>query len=156
MCLFLYFFKANHYYICGKRRINNMKKAANILLIISGVFCILSILGAIAGTVVCFVVSGNTDLIKQGLSEGWINIPQHYQGSEEQAVQFVKLALITVGVLCIVYTAIYIAGAAISFQGAKKETKGLYIVNIVVGVIGGSIFNLIGGILGLVGASDNR
>ena len=87
-----------------------MKKAANILLIISGVFCILSILGAIAGTVACFVVSGNTDLIKQGLSEGWINIPPHYQGSEEQAVQFVKLMLVTVGVVWAVYIAIYIAG----------------------------------------------
>lgn len=154
MCLFLYFFKVKHYYICEKRRINNMKKAANILLIISGIFCILSILGVIAGAIACFVMSGNTDLIKQGLSEGWINIP--HQDTEEQAIQFVKIMLTTVGVLCVVYTVVYIAGAVISFQGAKKETKGLYIVNIVVGVIGGSIFNLIGGILGLVGASDNK
>ena len=49
-----------------------------------------------------------------------------------------------------------IANAIIAFVGRAKETKGLFIMNIVFGALSGVVVNLVGGILGVIYTSKKE
>lgn len=132
-----------------------MKKVANILIIIGAVLGIISLLGVLIGAGFTGVISGGAykDLITQGIENGEINVGSGAT-TEEKYQYLVSVFKILMIVLIII--AVFIAiSVVIAFVSIKKGKVGLHIANIVLGLFAGNIFILIGGVLGIVAASEN-
>ena len=131
-----------------------MKKAGNILLIISGVFAIISAVGCLIGGIVMLVMSGPSffDKIVALVESGEIH--SSHQGTPEEIAAFIQFVFMVCGIVCMTEVGFCSACGVVAFLGKKKETEGLYIANIILGVLSGSIFAIVGGVLGIVGKNE--
>lgn len=124
-----------------------MKKAGQVLLLISGIFTIISTIGVIVGGIVCLFFAGPEarQWIIDGIKDGTITttIP----GTPEEVAAILQSTLLIVGISLLVSIVVTVGCAVVAFLATKYDSKGLYIANIVLGIVGGSIFSLIGGIL---------
>ncbi len=125
----------------------DMKKAGQILLLISGIFTIISAIAVIIGGIVCLVFAGPElrQVIIDGIKDGTITttIP----GTPEEVAAILQSTFLVVGISLLASVIVIVGCAVVAFLGVKFNSKGLYIANIVLGIVGGSIFSLIGGIL---------
>ena len=131
-----------------------MRKIGNVLLIIAGVFAILGSVGCLIGGIVLFVFSSPqyTAMIIEGLENGTIR--STLPGTPEQVAMQVQLMFLIFAIVLIVEVAIAIGCAVVAFLARSKQSGGLYIANIVLGVLNGSLFSVLGGIFGLVGKDE--
>ena len=131
-----------------------MKKIGNILLIIAGVLTIIGSVGCLIGAIVLGVFSSPqfTQMIIDGLANG--TIKSSIPGTPEQVAAQVQLVFLILAIVWAVEVLFAIGCAVVAFLANKKQTSGLYIANIVLGVLNGSIFSVVGGIFGLVAKED--
>lgn len=131
-----------------------MRKIGNVLLILAGIFAILGCLGALGGSIALIVFSGPQfkQMIIDGLANG--TIKSDLPGTPEEIATGVQAIFLGVGIFLAVEVLFTFGCAAVSFAAKAKQTSGLYIANIVLGVLTGSIFALVGGIFGLIGKEE--
>jgi hypothetical protein len=70
-----------------------------------------------------------------------------------QAVEAAQAALVVVGVIFIVLMVLSIINIIVAFAARKKETKVLFILNIVFGFVSSCIVNAVGGILAIIASN---
>lgn len=130
-----------------------MRKTANIMLIIGGVLAILGIIGYLISIFV-FAGANNPQFI-QALRDAIQQQYPDYTAAQIDGVieQFKQIASIMI-VVMIILSVTTVLGGVLAFVTAKVQTQTLYIINIVIGVLSGNIFILLGGIFGLV--KDNN
>ena len=131
-----------------------MKKIGNVLLLIAGILAIFAAVASLAGAIALIVFSGPqyTSMIIEGLQNG--SIQSTLPGTPEQVTAQIQLMFLVFGIVLAVEVAIISGSAAVAFLAKSKQTSGLYIANIVLGVLSGSVLLIVGGILGLVGKSE--
>ncbi len=110
-----------------------MKKIANILLLISGIFGIISLV--VVGIIAIISMTG---VGAAAAAEGGAS------GGEAAAVGIVT------GVILLIFLIPILVDVILCFRARKVQTQGSYIAVLVFGVLGGNLFAIIGGILGLV------
>ena len=128
-----------------------MKKAANILLLIGGILAIFCAVAFLIMGVVFIIASGPalTEPLIEGIESGAITT--NFQGATtEEIVKIVQSFFLLLGIMFICFVPFTIADCVICFVGKSKQTKGMYILNIVFGVLGSTIINTVGGVLGLI------
>ena len=131
-----------------------MKKIGNVLLLIAGILAIFAAVASLAGAIALIVFSGPqyTSMIIEGLQNG--SIQSTLPGTPEQVTAQIQLMFLVFGIVLAVEVAIISGSAAVAFLAKSKQTSGLYIANIVLGVLSGSVLLIVGGILGLVGRNE--
>ena len=131
-----------------------MRKIGNVLLLIAGILAIFAAVASLAGAIASIVFSGPqyTSMIIEGLQNG--SIQSTLPGTPEQVTAQIQLMFLVFGIVLAVEVAIISGSAAVAFLAKSKQTSGLYIANIVLGVLSGSVLLIVGGILGLVGRNE--
>lgn len=131
-----------------------MRKIGNILLIIAGIFTIIGSLGCLGGSIAMFVFAGPqyTNAIAEAFANGTIHTT--LPGTPEQAAAMFQSMLFAFAIVLAIEVLVAIGCAVVAFLANSKQTSGLYIANIVLGVLNGSLFSVLGGIFGLVGKED--
>ena len=127
-----------------------MKTATKVLLIIGGILAILSALSFLACGIVLVVFSGPQfyDMILKMIQDGTAH--SSLPGTPEQQVATIQSAFLIAGIVLLVEVLFLAIQAVIAFMASSRRSNTLYIANIVIGVITLSVFNLAGGIVGLV------
>ena len=134
-----------------------MKKATQIVLLVAGIFAIIAAVGYFFASIVYLAAGG----FMVALDAGAISISDFPQwaidlidkftaGRQFDSLAALAAALFTAGAFLLVAAIICIPAAIVSFMARGKDTKGLYIACIVLGVLSGTLFPTAGGILGLI------
>ena len=131
-----------------------MKKASEVLLIISGVISIIWGVGYLIAGIVMFVFT--TPQAKQMLLEGLNNgtVYSNLPGTPEQQVATIQYIFLIIGIIMLVCLAFAIANTVLSFVAKGKKNTVLYVLVIVFSLLSGTFFGLIGSIFGLVTKDD--
>lgn len=132
-----------------------MRKASEILLLISGILSIIAAFGYLVSMIVFFVLGSPsfTNIVIQGLEDGTIQTT--IQGTPAEVAAFMQLTFMTLAIVFIFLLLFAVGSAIVAFLGKKKGGTALYILNIVFGLLSGTILNIVGGIIGLV-AKDEK
>lgn len=133
-----------------------MKKASDICLIIGGVLAILCAIGFLVSGIIMLVFASPQfkEMIIKGLEEGTIHTT--LPGTPEQVAAIVQQAFLIAGACFLPGFILAVLSAVFSFLGPKKASNTIYILNIVFGVLGGSVVNTIGGIIGILVPQSER
>ena len=133
-----------------------MKKASDIWLIIGGVLAILCAIGFLVSGIIMLVFASPQfkEMIIRGLEEGTIHTT--LPGTPEQVATVVQQAFLIAGACFLPGFIFAVLSAVFSFLGPKKASNTIYILNIVFGVLGGSVVNTIGGVIGLLVPQNER
>ena len=133
-----------------------MKKASDILLLIGAIFTIFAAIGCLIGMIVLFVFASPnyTQVLVDAIKSGEIH--SDVQGSAEEIAAVLQLGFRFGGIGCLVATLCEVAVVVVAFVARAKQTTGLYIASLVLGVLGGSLLVLLGSIFGLVGLSEEK
>ena len=128
-----------------------VKKISKIMLIVGEVLSFVYLASFIITSIVFFILGSPlcTDLIVKGVEEGQIHT-SYFEGSPEEIAMYVQIAMVTCGVIFVVVAALSLVNGILADKARKKPSQGLYIANIVLGLLSCVEFNLIGGILGLI------
>ena len=131
-----------------------MKRAANILFLIGGIYSIVNgvtmlILGI---TFIIFSSPAFYDMLYTAVSDG--TIQSSFTGSVEMVVRQIQLMYMSMGIVFAFLGAFALPNAALSFAARKSKSKGLLIANIVFSFLSGVEVNAVGAILALV--DNNR
>lgn len=126
-----------------------MGKASKIMLIIAIILGILSALDLIICGAVFTYFSGSQikETIMTGLQDGTIN--SSFSGSIEEVADQIQMMFKIFGIVCFVYAVASFVNVVLAIVGLATKNKIVFILNIVTGVLGLSLFNLLGGIFGL-------
>lgn len=127
-----------------------MKKASQILFLISGIFSIIySVLMFVFS--ILFIVFSNPEF-KQTIIDGIVDgtIHSSFPGTPAEQAAAIQEMFLVAGVIFIFIFMFSVANAVLSFIARNKHNTGMFVVNIVFGFLSGIILNSIGGILGLV------
>ena len=131
-----------------------MKKASDILLIIGFVFGVLGVISGIVLVITFFSISGNRDVIIEGLNNGTIHTT--LSGTvEEQADAICRMfrGVATGGIAVVVFGAIF---CVVSLLAERKGTTALYIAALIFSVLATNIISIVGAVLGLLsGGKDD-
>ena len=133
-----------------------MKKAANILCLISGILGIFTAITYAILAIVFLVGAGaGTQAIIQGLQDGTITVSGYpNELTAEQAAALYVTIFTAVGVVMAIMLVFAIVEIVLLFRARKVETQGSYIAVLVVGILSGNVLALVAGILGLVGKDE--
>lgn len=144
-----------------------MKKASKVLLLISGIISIIMAIVWLVVAIIEFVRAGEVQAIYAATQSGTVvTIPDWYREYANAHLReytdfkaftdAYSASFITSGVIFLLMGLFCIPGAIIAFISKNRENKGLFICDIVFGVLGGTALNLVGGILGLVAVSIKK
>ena len=134
-----------------------MKKASNILLTIGGIFSIIYAV-IFLGLSIGFFISGSpvaTNAIIEGLENGTIQTNIEGATTAEIAAG-VQLLFIIIAVVFVIMMLFNVVNVVLISLAKKKQTKALYILNIVFGFISSATLNMVGGVFGLISASKRN
>ncbi len=139
-----------------------MKKAGKILLIIAGVFLVISVVSLLV-MAICFFIAPSVpqlkDLIQEGLQKAREEVTnQDLLNLIEWACQEEHYSAFSYGVGSGLLVSMFIdlIAAVMAFIGSGAKQKGMFIVNIIFGFFSSSLLQIIGGILGLIGAGQKE
>lgn len=133
-----------------------MRKIGNILLLIAGILTIVGSLGCVAGAITLLIFSDPSyhAMIVDGLSNG--TIQSSLPGTPEEVATEIQLMFLIFGIVLAVEVLFAIGCAVVAFLARNKQSSGLYIANIVLGVLNGSIFSILGGLFGVLSADKKE
>lgn len=126
-----------------------MRSASRILIIIGAVLAFLSLLGLLI-TGIVFLVLANPEArqtILDGLSNG--SITSSFTGSTEEQAQQIQELFKILGIVFIALSAVYLVSPIVSLIASGKNSKGLYILGLVLSVLAFDLFLILGNAFGL-------
>lgn len=127
-----------------------MKKASNYVLLAGIIYSFVVVVTfcVVAGIFLSFNTPEGKQAIIQGIQDGTIHTS--FTGTTEQQADQIIILWVGLAIAFFVMAFFALINAFIAIVGKSKKTKGLYILNIVFGVISGVYVNAIGAIFGLV------
>ena len=130
-----------------------MKKASNYILLAGIIysFVVVVTLCVLAGIFLSFNNPNGKQAIIEGIQNGTFHTS--FTGSTEEQADQVIILFVALAIIFFVMAFFALINAFIAIMGKSKKTQGLYILNIVLGVISGVYVNAIGAIFGLVALS---
>ena len=130
-----------------------MKKASNYILLAGIIysFVVVVTLCVLAGIFLSFNNPNGKQAIIEGIQNGTFHTS--FTGSTEEQADQVIILFVALAIIFFVMAFFALINAFVAIMGKSKKTQGLYILNIVLGVISGVYVNAIGAIFGLVALS---
>ena len=130
-----------------------MKKASNYILLAGIIysFVVVVTLCVLAGIFLSFNNPNGKQAIIEGIQNGTFHTS--FTGSTEEQADQVIILFVALAIIFFVMAFFALINAFIAIMGKSKKTQGLYILNIVLGVISGVYVNAVGAIFGLVALS---
>ncbi len=127
-----------------------MKRAANILYLIGGIYSIISVAALLIAGAVLLVFSSSalTATLVKGIEEGTIH--SDFTGSPEEIAAMIQIMFLSVGITLLVVSAIYVVAGIIALKGRNNDKKNYFVTNIVFGAITESPFILIASVFALI------
>ena len=125
-----------------------MKKAAKILLLISGILSIVCAVSFFIVGVVYLALGASVPFLVELLNSG--AMPNDSGMPVEEYAPILAGTLIGVAVWMLVCAAFAVASAIISFKARNTDKKALFIVTIVLSVFSMTTVGIVGGIFGLI------
>ena len=127
-----------------------LKKAANILFLIGAIVAIVVGVCYLLTSVV-FLVLGTSEAFRQAVIEA-INSGSAKTDlpSPEEAANVLQAFFLTSGIILLVPAACSIPSCIFSFKARNSDNKAFFVLNIVFGILGSTIVNVVGGVFGLV------
>ena len=131
-----------------------MKKASDILLLISGVISIVWGIGYLIAAIVMFVFTSPqmTQFIINGLNDGTIR--STLPGTPEEVAAAIQLVFLVIGIVMVVALAFSVTCAVFSFTTKNSRSTIGYVLVLVFGLLSGTFVGTVGGILGLVSQDE--
>ena len=130
-----------------------MRVASRVLLIIGAVVSIICALTfLILGGVFSAVGSLSLADIEKGIQEGTINTG--FEGTVSEQAEAVKLLFTVLGAMFLVFGIACIPNAVFAFIGMGRRGNGVYVCNIIFGVLSGTAVTILGGIFGVIAPRD--
>ena len=132
-----------------------MRKASDILLIISAVLAFLLAFGYLAGGIVFFVFASPQSyaLLVEQIANGQIEI-NPAPATPEEGARAIQLVFLILGIVMLVLMLFAIAEGVLALFAKKKHSTVLYILNVVMGFLSGTLVSVVGGILGIVSKDE--
>ncbi len=132
-----------------------MKKVSNILLLIAGIYSIVCVATFLILGILFVVASSDAckEQIIEMLERG--TLTTSYVGTPQEQAQFIQTVYSVLGITMLVVCVFQFINVFLSFVARKKETKPLYILNIVFGVLSMVVVNVVGAIFGLIALNQN-
>ena len=130
-----------------------MKKASDILLLIGGIVAAVCIFAYLMCGVVFMILSMPffTPYLAEGIREGIVHTSMgDINMTPEEIAALIQLLFIIYAVVFYVITAFTVVSCIFAFRARKAQSSAMYILNIVFGVIGCTVVNTVGGVLGLI------
>ena len=125
-----------------------MKRAANILFLVSAILSIVCAVGYIITSIVFFVFAGSGDIVRQLINDGQIAVEP---GTDVETLIVAFCAMFGgLGAFMLFAGLCSIAEAIISFKARNSDKKALFVLSIVFSVLGVSVVGAVAGIFGLV------
>ena len=127
-----------------------MKKVANILFLVGGIYSIVSVASLAIAGVFLLVFSGTafTATIVQGINDGTIN--SSFTGTPEQIAAAIQLMFLIMGICFVVIASFGIVNGILSLKARNTDKKELFIANIVFAFLSGVEINLVASIFALI------
>lgn len=128
-----------------------MKKASKILLLIGAILAIFMVILWGVLSAVYFAAAA----LLQGVIDGTITVDAETAKRVAELLQNMTIQQavdysITIAVIFLVFALLSLAACILGFISKNKENKGLFIADMVLGLLSGCLLNLLGGIFGLV------
>ena len=134
-----------------------MKKATQIVLLVAGILAIVCAVSYLIASIVYFAAGAFVIALDAGqisvadLPQWAIDLIDKFTaGHKYDTLAALAAGLFTAGAFLLIFSILSIPAAILSFMARSKDTKGLYIACIVLGVLSGTFFPTAGGILGLI------
>ena len=127
-----------------------MKKVSRILFLVGGIIglCLGSLFLLLGVLFLIFSLPFFLDIVREGLQNGSISTTAK---SVDAAVMIWQMTYTSLSISMFVMSVLGFINAVLSFTARKKDgSKGLYIANIVFGLLSCCELNLVGAILGLI------
>lgn len=127
-----------------------LKKAANILFLVGAIVSIVLAVLCVVSSIVCLVLGGNPefrDLLLESMR-------QHAQGvTDEEIVLIVNTIcayFIVCGVLALIVGLCGIPSAIFAFKARNNNSKAVFILNIIFGILSCATVNVVGAVFALI------
>lgn len=133
-----------------------MKNASKILFLVGGIVsCVATFIYLITGII--YIYTGTSEDVKNELLKNYTatDLARDLGNgvTPTQAVEATQAFSVVIGVILIVLMVLSIINIIVAFAARKKETKVLFILNIVFGFVSSCVVNAIGGILAIVASN---
>lgn len=129
-----------------------MKRAANVLFLVSAIISIVCAIGYLITGIVCLAGGSNTEILRKALeqlvNEGTIHLPSGVTIDDLLAVY--SAYTITIGVFSLIAMACSIANAVIGFKCRNQDKKFMFILSIIFSALSTTVVGIVGGIFALV------
>ena len=136
-----------------------MKKASDILLLVGGIVAAVCIFIYLLCGVMFTVMSLPffTPYIAEGIREGIVTTAMgDISMSPEELAALIQMLFTVYAVIFYIITVFTVVSCIFAFSARKAQSSAMYILNIVFGVIGCTVVNTVGGILGLIALKKSR
>ena len=134
-----------------------MKKASQIILIISGIFDLILVAGVVLYSVIAIITALVT---KTTMNPEWFAELEQYITETGVEVEPETLMWIVVAVYCVIVLVVsliamvfFIVAGILALKGSKAKNNNILIANIVFAVLTQTWLTLVGAILGIIGLS---
>ena len=130
-----------------------MKRLSRTFIRIGGILAIVYAATFVLCMVVFIVLATPvlTDALVEGFESG--KATSDFPGTPEEKAAAVQIMFGVMAACFGLVAGFGFASAIVSFKALKEERKGLYIANIVFGILSGSMLNTAGGVLGTIAMS---
>ena len=127
-----------------------MKKVANILFLVGGIYSFILVASLVIIGIVFLVFSsaGLTATIIIGIQNG--SIKSSFTGTPEEIAALVQLTFLITGIILLFIASFGIVNGILSLKARNTDNKNLYIANIVFGILSDTPINVVGAIFALI------
>ena len=126
-----------------------LKKAANILFLIGAILAIVVGVCYLL-TSVTFLVLGTSQAFRQAVIDGINSGSVQSDFTPEEAANLLQAFFLTSGIVLLIPMACSIPSCIFSFKARNSDNKAFFVLNIVFGILGSTVVNVVGGVFGLV------
>ena len=133
-----------------------MKKASNILLLLSAIFGIFGVitLVIVGAMFLAFTSPEAKEAIIKGIQDGTIH--SSWPGTIEEQAVAIQGMFMGLGIGFLIGAVVTVGGVVIYFLARSKDTMALYITALVLSILGGSILAFLGSLFGIITKSQEK
>lgn len=133
-----------------------MKKASDIILLVSAILSILAVVGYLLAGILCIKFSQTQykDYYVELIENGKIEIG--FLKTTEEKAKFVMRLIYLLGIYLLVLIIPSVVSSFLSFRVRTDSTIGLYVTNIVFGVASSNYVAIVGSIFGLIALNQMK
>ena len=127
-----------------------MRKASKIIFLVAGIYSIATVVLLFVFGILFEVMSSkeSTATVIEAIERGIITTA--YVGTVEEKAAFVQSLYGGFGVAFFIFAAFGVVNSILAFIARGKDSKGIYVLNIIFGILSLIVVNVVGAIFGMI------